>query len=212
MTLPEVRNFMEFREMVRQGNFVVLDTETTGLKRPAEIVQIAILDPVGGPLLNTLVRPKLDIPPDAIAIHHITNEAVSGAPTWPQVREVVIDLIQGKDVIVYNATYDRHMMHSSDENWSLPPTNYKGFANWYCAMEWYAQNWGVYNEYYASFRWEKLERACAKFGLETIFPLHSALGDADLTLKLVQAGIRELARADLFEHHTNDPQHNYPDA
>lgn len=193
----------EMRNILNRGNFVVLDTETTGLKKPAEIIEIAILSCTGLVLLDTRVRPKLDIPPDAIAVHHITNEMVKDSPTWPNVRPQVLDAIGGMDVIVYNATYDRHMMHCSDENWSLAQFDYKVGAHWHCAMEWFASHWGAYNEYYGSYRWEKLDRACAKFGCETIFPLHSALGDASLTLELVRKGCAELARFDILEQDMN---------
>lgn len=195
----------EFREMFNNNNYVVLDTETTGLKSPAEVVEIAILDWTGTVLIDSLVRPKLDIPPDAIAIHHITNEMVQAAPTWPEIRPKVLDAIHGKDVIVYNAKYDRHMLHSSDRNWSIPEFNYHSVAAWYCAMEWYAQHFGEYNEYYGSYRWVRLESAAAKFGVETIYPAHRAMADCDTTLRLCRAVIASLASNDLVRKNQGFP-------
>ena len=40
-----------------------LDTETTGLGRSAEIVDICIVDDAGQVLVDTLVRPRFPIPP-----------------------------------------------------------------------------------------------------------------------------------------------------
>lgn len=189
----------EFREMVRQNNFVVLDTETTGLKAPSEVVEIAILDWTGAVLVDTLVRPKLDIPPDAIAIHHITNEMVKTAPTWPEIKPKVLEAIRDKDVIVYNAKYDRHMLHSSDDNWALPKFDYRASSRWHCAMEWYAAHFGEFNSYYGTNRWVRLDEAAAKFGIETIFEAHRAMADADTTLRLVNAVCAELARQEIFQ-------------
>lgn len=189
----------EFREMFRQNNFVVLDTETTGLKSPAEVVEIAILDWTGAVLLNTLVRPKLDIPAEAIAVHYITNERVQTAPTWPEIRPKVLEAIHGKDVIVYNAKFDRSMLHSSDDNWSIPHFDYHAVATWYCAMEWYAAHFGEFNRYYNSYRWVRLEEAARRFDVEPSGPPHSAFTDADLTLKLCRAAIAELARIDVLD-------------
>lgn len=187
----------EFREMFRRNNYVVLDTETTGLHRPAEVVEIAILDWTGAVLVDTLVKPKLDIPPDAIAIHHITNEMVATAPTWPEIKPKVLEAIKGKDVIVYNAKYDRHMLHSSDDNWALPTFDYKVESQWFCAMEWYAQHYGEYNSYYGSYRWVPLEAAAAKFGIVTVYEAHRAMADADTTLRLCRAAIADLARREI---------------
>jgi len=188
----------EFREMIGQNNWVILDTETTGLHKPAEVVEIAILDWTGAVLLDTLIRPKLDIPPDAIAIHHITNEMVQTAPTWPEIKPKVLEAIKEKDVVVYNAKYDRHMLHSSDDNWAIPRFDYHAVSNWHCAMEWYASHFGEWNDYYKSFRWVRLEAAAAHFGVESIYPAHRAMADADTTRRLVLAVCAELARQDIL--------------
>jgi len=52
---------------------VYLDTETTGLSpgNGARIVEIAILDDDGRPLLDTLVNPDCEIPDEASSIHGI---------------------------------------------------------------------------------------------------------------------------------------------
>jgi len=97
--------------IVATNNYVILDTETTGLRRPAEIIQIAIVDPNGKTLLDTLLHPKNPIPPESTAIHGITDGYVVGCPEWPAVKELVMRYTDGKSILVYNAKFDRHMMH-----------------------------------------------------------------------------------------------------
>jgi DNA polymerase-3 subunit epsilon len=173
-----------FKDVVARRNFVVLDTETTGLDKPAEICQIGIIDCDGNTLLDTLVKPKRPIPSAAIAIHGISNEAVQDSLTWPDVREWVLRYIRGKDVIVYNATYDRKLMHWSDEAWECPHVDYKEQSAWYCAMEAYAEHYGEINEYYGTYRWQRLISAITQQGLP-VSDAHSALGDCLMTLQLI---------------------------
>ena len=56
-----------------------LDTETTGLSvtTGARIVEIAIVDLHGEPLLNTLVNPEEPIPSAAQQVHGISDEMVA---------------------------------------------------------------------------------------------------------------------------------------
>ena len=72
-----------------------LDTETTGLGQRDEIVEIAILDPLGKMVIDTLVRPSKPIPQDAVAIHGITNAMVSAAPTWNSIWPEVATVKNG---------------------------------------------------------------------------------------------------------------------
>jgi len=174
----------DLRDIVNEKNFVVLDTETTGLERPAEICQIAIIDYDGAILLNSLVRPRNPIPPAATRIHGITNDDVAMAPGWTAVRQNAIECIRGKHVIVYNAVYDRKLMHWSDEAWELPHFDYKVESEWHCAMEAYAEFYGEINQYYGSYKWQSLSNAMLQQGLE-INAAHNALGDCDNTLRLL---------------------------
>ncbi len=175
----------QFKDVVARRNFVVLDTETTGIERPAEIVQIAIIDCDQNVLLDTLVKPKFPIPQAAINIHGITNEMVQDSLTWPDVREWVLRYIQDRDVIVYNATYDRKLMHWSDEAWNCPHVDYKERSQWHCAMEAYAEHYGERHPYYGSYKWQSLSAAMRQQGLE-VQDAHSALGDCWMTIALIE--------------------------
>jgi len=83
---------------------LVLDTETTGLEDGAEIVQLGLLAPDGRVLLETLIRPARAIPVDAAAIHGITDAAVAGAPTFPQIYSSLLEACGDKRIVAYNAT------------------------------------------------------------------------------------------------------------
>jgi len=166
------------------NNFVVLDTETTGLEKPAEICQIAIVDYDGAVLLDTYVNPTRGIPQAATNIHHITDATVKNAPTWPIVRQDVLEIIDGRNVIVYNATYDRKLMHWSDEAWHDARIDYTKTSPWHCAMEAYAEFYGEIHPYYGSYIWQSLTNAMIQCGLKVDIA-HNALADCQMTLRLL---------------------------
>lgn len=174
----------DFYELVKSNNFVVLDTETTGVL-DGEICQIAIIEADGTEIINTLVRPSLGIPQSATRIHGITNDGVKNAPSWADVQPKVREILRGRDVVIYNATFDRKMMHRSDEKALLPPVDYKTEARYWDAMEFYAQYNGEWSEYHQSYTWKKLTDAATRFGIDTKHA-HTALADCNMTLEVIK--------------------------
>lgn len=69
--------------------YIVFDTETTGVDSDKRAVDVALLeiDPVTLDILGgceSLINPGIPIPPEATAIHGITDEMVKDAPTIEQ--------------------------------------------------------------------------------------------------------------------------------
>ena len=93
------------REQLSQNDWVILDTETTGLY-DAEIVEIAIIERTEETLLDTLIKPSIPIPAEVTEIHGITDEMVADAPTFPQVYPRIDAALKKKRVIIYNASFD----------------------------------------------------------------------------------------------------------
>jgi len=178
-----------FRDALRGNDFLVLDTETTGLER-GEVVQIAIIDNYGTPLLDTLVKPKQPIPTDATRIHGISDVDCKDAPTWIDLAPKIKQILDGKLLVVYNATYDRKMMHQTAERWELPKIEWKEICEWHCAMEAFAEFYGEYNEYRGNYRWQKLVVAARHCELPTD-DAHDALADCLMTLGVVKHMLKE---------------------
>lgn len=178
-----------FKELIRRDNFLVLDTETTGLER-GEIVQIAVIEANGATLIDTLVCPVGKIPADATAIHGIRDIDVMDALPWQAVTKQLERLLSGRDLVIYNAVYDRKMMHQSAEAAGLPKVEWKELARFHCAMEMFAIEFGEFNEYRGTFRWQKLVTAARWYGIDT-GRAHSALADAWTTLAVVKAMARD---------------------
>jgi DNA polymerase III epsilon subunit-like protein len=184
-----------FVKMAQRRNYLILDTETTGL-HDGEIVQISIVNPDGDALLNTLVKPVLPIPADATRIHGITDAHVADAPGWAAIALLVQDIIADHDVIVYNAVYDRKMMYRSGELCGIEYIKWKDVARWYCAMEAYAEFWGDWNSYRSSYTWQRLTAACYQQNI-AVTEAHSALGDCLMTRALVEKMSRKHASGGL---------------
>lgn len=176
-----------FKRMVADGDYVILDTETTGL-HDGEICQIAIIDgATGNMLLNTYVQTVQPIPESAARIHGITDEKVANAPTWAEIQPKARELLRGRHVVIYNAVYDRKMMHKSDERSGLPRVDYKAeAAKYWCAMEYYAEYVGNWSDYHQSYRWVKLTEAAAREGVST-HNAHDAYADCRMTWGVIRS-------------------------
>lgn len=164
------------RKLLTSTDWVILDTETTGLRHDAEIVQIAVIAPSGMVLLDTLVKPVRPIPWDATAIHHITNEMVADAPSFLAIAPDLREAISGLRVVIYNADYDERLLQQSAlacgwKDYDLPIFG----ADYTDAMEMYSQWVGEWSVRNSNYRWQRLPGGD-----------HSALGDARACLAIIQ--------------------------
>lgn len=147
-----------------------LDTETTGLGPDAEVVELALLDGKGRPLINTLVRPERATRwPDAQRIHGITPAMVAGAPTLAQLELSLLRALVGNHLVVYNLGYDLPLMPKSVQR---APVKFS------CAMQDFAAHYGDWNDYHGSFRWQRLTVAAEYVGHTWEGPAHRAAADA----------------------------------
>lgn len=178
-----------FRESLSGKDFNVLDTETTGLYE-GEIVQIAIINSAGEILLNTLIKPVEPIPADATNIHGITDEMCKDAPNWLDLAPKIKTILEGKPLVVYNAVYDRKMMHQTAERHGLPKVEWKEVCEWHCAMEAFAEFYGDWNQYRHSYRWQKLVIAARHCGVD-YEDAHNALADCFMALGVTKHMLKQ---------------------
>lgn len=168
------------RRMVNSG-FVILDTETTGLDPDDEIVQVCVIDDSGALLLDALVKPTKAIQPGATNVHGIRTADLADAPLFVDVYPALAAVIQDRIVIAYNEAFDRRLLTQTIRRYGQRAIR---VLRWECAMKQYAQYLGRWDHRRRSFSWVRLTMAC---GIEKI-PVdaaHSALGDCQMTLKLV---------------------------
>lgn len=167
-------------------DFVVLDTETTGLTATAEIVELGLIDSQGQPLIDTFVKPLKPIPAEATAIHGITDEMVADAPTWPEVLGQLIRATEGKLVVIFNAGYDVRLLEQTTALWGIDVPVEMASRGFYCAMLEYAAYKGVVNPLRRGYKWWKLGVAAEMEGVPP-GTAHRAVGDCETTLGVIRA-------------------------
>jgi DNA polymerase-3 subunit epsilon len=168
------------------NKFVLLDTETTGLKEHDEIVEISIIDMAGNTLLDTLVRPTIPIPSEATEINGITNEMVSTAPTWLDVYPLVMAVLRGRKFIAWRAEFDARMITQTSSIYGiynkLSPADaireYKAVHdNYIDGQEVYSMWVGEEEKDRPGFRRQRLQNAIKQMNVIVSGSAHRSLAD-----------------------------------
>jgi len=162
-------------------NALILDTETTGLGEDDEIVEVAIVDALGGLEFSALVKPMDSIPEAATNVHGITDEMVAQARRWPEVLPIVREIVGSRPLLAYNSDFDSRMIVQTCQLYEVEES-----FRWYCLMN----DW---MQYHGLRRWQRLENVCYEIGVEA--GGHRALGDA----KAAREVLRWLARQEVDE-------------
>ena len=99
---------------------IVLDTETTGMdpQDGHRIIEIGCVELVNhlpsGNVLQLYINPEREIPPEATAVHGITDEFVRGKPVFSQVYGEFMEFIKDAKLVIHNAEFDMKFI-----NWEL---------------------------------------------------------------------------------------------
>lgn len=104
------------------AKLIFFDTETTGNTEKDFLCQIAYK--TGNESFTGLYKPSTKIPPEASAVHHITNKMVADKPSFAEsgdqakIKKLFED--QNSIVVAHNAPFDLVMIKKED----IVPTNF----------------------------------------------------------------------------------------
>ena len=91
---------------------IFLDTETTGLsfKDGHKIVEIACIESKEliqtGKVFHKLINPERTVPEEAFKIHGFSEKFLSEKETFNEIADEFLNFIQGKKIIIHNASFD----------------------------------------------------------------------------------------------------------
>lgn len=115
MKLLKLNNITSKTSINTIDNFVVIDTETTGLSPTVnEILEISAIKFIKGEpqdCLTTLLKPKKEISSEIQQINHITNEMVKNSPKIEYVINDFSNFIKGFNIVGYNVLFDIKFLH-----------------------------------------------------------------------------------------------------
>jgi len=112
-------------QRIEEATFIVLDTETTGMKPPEDrVIEIAAIRWKGGRVqeeFETLIDPGVVVPPFISGMTGITTAMLAGQPCPAEVWSRFDAFCRGADVLVaQNAPFDRRFVHSEYTLAGLP--------------------------------------------------------------------------------------------
>lgn len=89
---------------------IYYDTETTGTRFDKDrIIELAAYDPIEDRSFCEFINPQIPIPPEATAIHNISNEMVASALTFKEVGQAFAEFCPPNTVLIAhnNESFDK---------------------------------------------------------------------------------------------------------
>ena len=164
-------------------NCVVLDLETTGntplYDRITEIALIRFENGIEIDRWETLVNPGVSIPPFISRLTGITNDMVSGAPTFEEVAPTLYSHIEGAVLAAHNVRFDHGFLKSEFRRLGAILRQ-----KVMCTVK-------LSRKLYPEHRSHGLDAIMRRYGLTTA-ARHRAMGDVELVVAYLEFAKREL--------------------
>jgi DNA polymerase III epsilon subunit-like protein len=158
---------------------LILSTENTGTESQDQVIELAIIDAdTTQTLFNQRFKPSVFIKEQAASVHGITLGALAHIKTWADYHDHILEIIKNAEsIMTYNCDFDFRLMRQTaeafDRVWPqvIPPCRDLRAA--------YADIAQIeFNEYYGTWKWQKLEVACQQQGIDVSdLKTHNALDD-----------------------------------
>lgn len=114
---------------------IYFDTETTGIRTDKDkIIELAAFDPVENRTFCQLINPGVPIPPEATAIHHISNEMVANEKSFREIAELFVEFCPPNSVLIAhnNDAFDKPFIESEFKRAGL----HFPFVNFIDTLKW----------------------------------------------------------------------------
>lgn len=159
------------------SNFVVLDTETTGLQDTDEVVEIAITDMCGKTLYSQRFYPDKEVDYGAQKVNHLSKKVLEGNPKfsaayWNTIKEI----ISGRKILGHNIPFDKRLIAQTLKRYGVADDTDVVFAGMYDSKT-IAKKWMTAKSY-------SLNKLTTQIGIERE-ELHEAADDCRMTIEFL---------------------------
>ena len=175
----------------KQGRYIVLDTETTGLTDNDQIVELGCHEIINGKLtgeqFHIYIRPRTLMDNEVIKIHKISNsfydDYYKGIYEGDKQNLINFCKFIGNSIIfAHNAPFDMNAINTELKFWGLNEISTKRFR---CTMRIFTEVIGKIDPLYYD-KFVNLEKCCEYFNLNSNKnSFHNALFDAFMTARLI---------------------------
>ena len=196
--------------LLNRQDVLILDTETTGVSKRSEVVDIALIDTCGHTVYDRLVLPQGSIPRAASRVHGLTRKHLEefGAKPWTDHHASVVTAVRRASVLLaYNLQFDLRLIDQTIQGCNvlsdMPSGASRPSLDGRCVMLEYAA-WRKVPHEWRRGHW-KLHSLQAAYGHEVTNPMrqdHRALADCQMTLALMRAVAKRDPKAGACSPHT----------
>lgn len=198
---PVVERTDQLRTDLKELDYVVFDTETTGMRlsQGDKIISISGVRIRRGRLQNaetfhSLVNPGRSIPSESVQFHHIEDHMVADAPSITQVYPQFVEFVGDSVLVAHNAAFDKKCLELAAAEAGVPLIDNP-------VLDTLFLSYGIHGDTEG----HSLDAIAERMGI-TIEGRHTSLGDARATAQvflglislLPGRGVRTLAEAKAF--------------
>jgi DNA polymerase-3 subunit epsilon len=130
-----MRALSRSHQLVSSGNWLVLDTETTGLGAFDQVIEVSLCDPELH-IATWRIQPTVPIQEEATFLHGMTEADLAHAPTYAEIWPVIEQHIARRVTVMWNAEFDYHRLARSARAHQMKRP---GIDHRWCVMTWFAQ-------------------------------------------------------------------------